>query len=237
MSPLDESAGEGYHRGVSHEHTRAPSSSDMHLKQKVREKDAIRRVRAFRSKFGQRGMSVIRFEWTRYKRVLQGDWRRRWQPPRLGVRAFFRRFYRGDEKAQEDWKWVVTKQPAQNPVVPVMASNQEALQNEYTSALLHAGALQHRGSRRSGGRCRRRRWWRRGQWAPAPTAVLSDSQCCSRLEEGPSDAHSGERVRSCIGGTAGLTGDSRKKHMRWRMRWRTVTPTRCMSRRIRWRCG
>jgi hypothetical protein len=45
MCPLNEAAGEGYHRSTHHEVTRATASSTVHVKQAVRKKAAIHRVR------------------------------------------------------------------------------------------------------------------------------------------------------------------------------------------------
>eukprot|EP00959_Pyramimonas_sp_CCMP1952_P016807 356361-Pyramimonas_sp.AAC.1 len=61
--PLDESRGEGYHRGTTREKMRAPASKAQHIKQSTRQKAAFRSIDDFRGRFGSAGDAVVRFEW------------------------------------------------------------------------------------------------------------------------------------------------------------------------------
>ena len=89
LSALDESAGEWYHGSITHERRRAASNSTMHLKQGTRQEAVLKRVQAFRTRYGARGMEVIRFEWRNYKRLLQMKPAMRWWSVKLARGAFF----------------------------------------------------------------------------------------------------------------------------------------------------
>ena len=54
-------------------------------------------------RYGAKGQAVINAEFRSYKRVLQTKWKYYDKSVRLGTKAFFRRLYRVDEKALEDW--------------------------------------------------------------------------------------------------------------------------------------
>ena len=61
-TPLDESAGEGYHRGTHHTLIRATASKSIYIKQSTRTKPNIRLLKSF-LRMGPAGKRVIRFEW------------------------------------------------------------------------------------------------------------------------------------------------------------------------------
>ena len=91
-SPLDESAGEGYHRGTTHEKKRAAASSDKHLKQAARARPSIAKLVAFRKKFGRRAVAVFRHDWRTWKRALQPHSHKRWSPLLSSTGDFFKQF-------------------------------------------------------------------------------------------------------------------------------------------------
>ena len=70
-APLDESAGEGVHRGLSRELVRATGASTKQLKASVRRKGAFAHIKQFGRKYGAKGRAVIRYEWRNWKRILQ----------------------------------------------------------------------------------------------------------------------------------------------------------------------
>ena len=70
QAPLDETAGEGYHRSTKHEHQRAPASSSQHLLRNTRLPQNLALVKHF-VKLGPCGKAVVQSEWKIWKRVLQ----------------------------------------------------------------------------------------------------------------------------------------------------------------------
>ena len=62
-SSIDESAGEGWHRGTNVEHVRAASAKTVHLEVSTRVKQCIRGCRQIIARYGERGKKVIRYEW------------------------------------------------------------------------------------------------------------------------------------------------------------------------------
>ena len=100
---LNEGRGEGYHRGMSHEHSRAPSSSDKHLKQSTRQKSAFAFVQDFLRRWGDRADEVVRFEWINYKRILRPPGDKRWVPVPMSTQKFYGRVYREDSMAEISW--------------------------------------------------------------------------------------------------------------------------------------
>jgi len=136
-SSLDESAGEGYHRGTNLEQIRAPSSTQAHLKRKSREKKVISNALAFIRKYKERGKAVIRFEWARYKRVLQRRGRRFFKNKQMKAAPFFARIYREDDMAQEDWTQILERLPVDRPVEPDSTNDRkDVLMREWIVASL-----------------------------------------------------------------------------------------------------
>ena len=78
--PLDESAGEGYHRDVTYEKKRASGASIGHLKRSTRKKGVFRRLRVWKKTHGKRGRDVLRWEWAHWKRIARGNPRNKWTP-------------------------------------------------------------------------------------------------------------------------------------------------------------
>ena len=119
-TPLDESAGEGYHRGTNLTRMRARAAKSPFLKQSTRAKANNRLLKQFIA-MGPPGKRVLRFEWRRWQRVLQvhlgGSRRALWRPKRMKPHKVFERIYRMDEKAEEDWSAICepVRAPGQGP--------------------------------------------------------------------------------------------------------------------------
>jgi len=139
LSPLGEDPGESYHSVTTHEKTRAPSSSTAHLKQEARAFGAFEHVIAFRKRYGPTADEVLRHEWRNWKRALQTKPSRRWQPVRMNDRAFFKRMYREDDKASEDWGTIAKRLPSARPVVAEDAGYRQQLENEFVRAQMQPG--------------------------------------------------------------------------------------------------
>ena len=138
-SPLVEDFGEGYHRSTHHEKSRAPASTSRHVKQSVRQKEAMDRVKAFMAKHGRRGRRVVRFEYRRFKRILQAKARHKWRGVHMSTSAVYARVYREDERAADDFSTIVNRQDAPSLIKPDSVSGKEALRNEYLVSVMQEG--------------------------------------------------------------------------------------------------
>ena len=98
-TPLDESAGEGYHRSTNKEKERASASSSTHLKRTVRRAGALAHVRSWRRKYGIRGVACIRHEWYTWKHILQGEGKHMLRPKRVSTKRVIATVYREDAMA------------------------------------------------------------------------------------------------------------------------------------------
>ena len=137
--PLDESAGEGVHRSTTREKRRAVGSTVKHLKTAARRKGAFAHIKEFRSRYGRRGAQVLRFEMTRWKRILQCSPKRQWQGVKRTPRQVYGRVYREDEYAEQDWNNAVSREAPVHPVQHERATQAELCRNEYLVALLEDG--------------------------------------------------------------------------------------------------
>jgi len=135
LCPMDESSGEGYHRATTAEHTRALASSTHHLAQHNRSKLEMDRVRLFIEK-GEPGRRVVRYEWRCWKRLLQTQWRKRWDPTRDTAAEATKRIYHEDGKAEDDWTSIVRREDPVRPVVTEDPTTRSQLESEYVSAVL-----------------------------------------------------------------------------------------------------
>ena len=137
-SPLDESLGEGYHRSTHHILAQATATSTAGVKAELRFGQNIDRIKRFQKNYGKRGRFVVQAEWRNYKRVLQIKTNRR---QGLGVRmrpkTFFKRLYRMDARACEDWSGVIGGAPKKKAAVPLQITDK--LKNEYVGAVLKDG--------------------------------------------------------------------------------------------------
>jgi len=137
LALLDESAGEGVHRADTLEKTRAASSSMRHIKQSARERQVLRRLRAFVDKHGARGRKVLRYEFHAWKRILQTKRKHKWRTPKkLKAKDAMSRIYREDDMAQEDWSAAVSLTAAHETERPERVDNEAQLANEYLVATL-----------------------------------------------------------------------------------------------------
>ena len=135
MCPLDEGPGESYHRGTTHEHTRAPGATTWHPTQHNRLSQELARTRRWVSKHGDRGERILRYEWRNWKRLLQTKWHNRWMPTRDDQRQAFKKMYHEDDMAEEDWTAVVSRQEPVRPVVTDAATTRGQLEAEYLRAV------------------------------------------------------------------------------------------------------
>jgi hypothetical protein len=135
---LNEGLGEGYHRSTTHEQARASGASSQHLKQEVRVKTTLEKIKKFRHTYGHRADDVLRHDWRTWKRILQPT--ESWRPVRMSTKAFFARLYREDALALDNWNQVVTKQGVVRPVQREELSNSELMRDEYIASLLAIGA-------------------------------------------------------------------------------------------------
>lgn len=140
-TPLDESPGEGYHRGTNHEHVRAPSATTAHLKQHGRIKSVVAELRAFMAMYHGPGRDVVRYEMLHWQRILQTDVQKRWQRKRLHPQMIMARVYREDDMAREDWSSICQPVREARPVVTEHSGNREQLEREYLACVLRPGSL------------------------------------------------------------------------------------------------
>jgi len=133
---LDECCGEGYHRGTNLEKNRAPSSTNVHLKQKVRVKAVIKTIRGFIRKDKERAATVVRFEYKHFLRILQTARSKRWRNTKMTVRTAMKRVYREDSMAMDNWSSIMNRVPLENPVVSESPSNNERMDYEFLQAVL-----------------------------------------------------------------------------------------------------
>ena len=142
-TPLDEGAGEGYHRSTNCARMRARAARTPYLKQSTRLKQNIRQFKQFLKK-GAAGRRVLRYEWRHWQRLVQTNPRRIWYRKKMRPRAIFERMYRMDAASLEDWSLVCRPilAPGSGPppkalVLPDAPTTTLAqLRVEYLSALL-----------------------------------------------------------------------------------------------------
>lgn len=133
---LNESCGEGYHRGTNHEHVRSPSATTIHLKSKVRQKNVIKTCRSFAHKYKEAGKAVLRLEWMQFARILQTSRKRRWRNRKMPFLAVLRRVYRQDERALENWSAILRRVPLERTPVTGDPSVRDRLETECLENLL-----------------------------------------------------------------------------------------------------
>ena len=141
-TPLDEGAGEGYHRSTRHARVRAYNAGSPYLKQSVRCKSNLKLIREVLA-MGPAGHRVVRYEWRFWSRVLQIKPRHQWWRKKMTPDRVFRRIYRMDEMAEVHWSQICTpvRAPGQGPPPkppPEVDSTQgtDALRIDYLSCVL-----------------------------------------------------------------------------------------------------
>ncbi len=117
-TPLDESAGEGYHRSTHNTRRRAPAATIHYIKQDLRVAENLRFARSIIRDHGARGKAVFDYEWRHWKRVLQTDRKKYSFGVKMKASRIFDRIYRVDEMSYDDWSSVVSR----NPAVPKRAA-------------------------------------------------------------------------------------------------------------------
>ena len=137
--PLDESAGEGYHRDVTYEKKRASASSQAHLKQTVRRKGVFKRLKVWRRTHGRRGRAVLRWEWRNWKRIVQPNSKKPWRPVKWTPNRVYQRLYREDAQSEFNWNNLVSKERNVHRAEPNEAGNAEAAMNEFLRAQVRDG--------------------------------------------------------------------------------------------------
>ena len=141
MTPLDEGAGEGYHRSTNHTQKRANAAKTPYIKQYVRAKENIKLIKSFLH-MGPQGKRVVRYEWRNWKRVLQVRPGRLWRNVALKRDNVFKRIYRMDEMALESWSGNLVHAPGQGPAPAERETAEtrqsEELRAEYMTAVLQA---------------------------------------------------------------------------------------------------
>ena len=113
-TPLDESAGEGYHRSTNHTQKRASAAKSPYIKQSTRTKDNIKLLKSF-LRMGPQGKRVVRFEWRNWRRILQVNPRGLWRNKKLTADKVFKRVYRMDAMAECSWSADLVHAPGQGP--------------------------------------------------------------------------------------------------------------------------
>ena len=141
-TPLDEGAGEGYHRSTHHARVRAANANSPYLKQSVRCKSNLRLLLKFLSA-GPQGHRVVRYEWRFWSRVLQIKPRGYWGRKKMSPYAVFLRVYRMDSFAEVNWSAICSpvRSPGQGPAPmppPELGSTKDtdALRIDYLSNVL-----------------------------------------------------------------------------------------------------
>ena len=138
-TPLDESAGEGYHRSTHLTRVRARACKTPYIKMSTRLNQNMDQLKSFLRK-GEAGKRVIRYEWRRWSRVLQVKRRSLWRKRHWPASKVFERVYRMDAFSDEDWSSVVVSIPApgqgkdprgESAAAAVSGSQLEACRIEY----------------------------------------------------------------------------------------------------------
>ena len=110
-TPMDESAGEGYHRGTHLTRIRARASKMPYVKMSTRVQQTLRHLKSLIKK-GPEGKRVLRYEWRHWSRVVQTKRRSLWRKKHWPAKKVFERVYRMDEFSEEHWSSVAATIPA-----------------------------------------------------------------------------------------------------------------------------
>lgn len=146
-TPLDESAGEGYHRGTHLTRVRAHGSKSPYIVQSTRLNQNYKLLRKF-VRLGAPGQRVLRFEWRNWQRLLQARHRQLWRPKRMSRQDAFQRIYHMDVMAEERWSEVCqrklapgqsTNLPAPDEGLSLDERQSNSLRVEYLLAVLTKG--------------------------------------------------------------------------------------------------
>ena len=134
---LDESCGEGWHRGSAYEKKRAYAATPAHLKRAVRRQGVYRRIRKFRRTHGKAGDAVVRFEFRKWKRILAKR-ASKWVPRRMSDEVAFGEIYRENASSEVNWSTVVSRMGLHH-IETEASDNTGGAQNEYLRAQVQTG--------------------------------------------------------------------------------------------------
>jgi hypothetical protein len=133
-TPLDESAGEGYHRATHMTRIRARNSSSAYVKMSTRMHQNVGQLKKL-VRMGVRGKMVLRYEWRNWSRVLQVKRKGWWRRAKMPSKHVFDAVYHQDLKAEEAWGAVAKTLPAPGQGVTAKTSiggeNKDSLRIEY----------------------------------------------------------------------------------------------------------
>ena len=135
---LDESLGEGFHRGTTRELARAPGSTLRSLKRAVRIKHVLKLAKWLMRLYKHLGKNVIRHDWRTWSRLLQPLPSNKWVPKRINPSVAFARIYQEDGLAKQDWSLIVGRSNPERAVQTEAASEDkdEPLHREWLLATL-----------------------------------------------------------------------------------------------------
>ena len=141
--PLDESAGEGYHRSSHHTKNRAPAARAAYIKQEMRLAESIERCRTFIKNHGSVGRQVFNFEYNNFRRILQTSSRRKIRSVRMTADAVYSRIYREDDIAKVNWESVCVRCPVVPARPMLQITNSVQIQREYLLSVFHRFSWYH----------------------------------------------------------------------------------------------
>jgi hypothetical protein len=133
---LDESAGEGYHRSTNLAKKHGAASSIESIKQSTRTRENVKLAKTFAKKYKHAGRRVLRYEWKNFRRILQRTKAKRWTPVRMSIRKFYKRVYRMDAMAKENWGPFITQPGCIPEAIVAKETWAEELGREYLGTTL-----------------------------------------------------------------------------------------------------
>jgi hypothetical protein len=132
--PLDESAGEGYHRETNLAHQRAPASTAQTVVQEVRFKKNMDRIETFLDTYKHQARATVRYEWRNWKRVLQSSKKKLHRNKHMQDTAAMKRVYRMNAMARGNWD-IAFRRGEEEDALPIEDDDVDAVQREYLAAL------------------------------------------------------------------------------------------------------
>ena len=101
--PLDESKGEGWHRGTNLTKQRAAASRAVWVLGSARHEQSLTKCLAFCQSNPELSNPVFRYEWAKFKRILRTSGRDSWRPVKMQDKLFYERLYGMDSSCRDDW--------------------------------------------------------------------------------------------------------------------------------------
>jgi hypothetical protein len=90
--------------------------------------------------YGEPGKAVFRFCWRTWSSILQVQPKRRWDLVKMRPSDVFRRVYREDDKAHEDWSLIAATRPLNHGVASESLNAKGAVQREWLVSVLKPNA-------------------------------------------------------------------------------------------------